>query len=256
MIEYMLEDCHLNALRDVVVATSFDAPDVAVPWPVLARLRTLLHSDLLMFQGVNDERGRRSYFSQVYAEDVQSFTSSTDPTAQDLWNLVRLSTPNRTWPPANFAEVIASTDTMSVRHWRALTVYVDYLTGSRVNTTFQLVMGVPDGYGRQLRLLCFRHTGRDYDQREHFDLQLLLPHLEAAYRRGHQRRAAQAMTARQVMILELVKDGYSNAQIANRLSLAEGTVRTHLNNIYARLGVQSRTEAVNRVFGNGRRTES
>ena len=255
MIEYMLEDCHLNALRDVVVATSFDAPDVAVPWAVLARLRTLLHSDLVMFQGVSDERGR-SYFSQVYAEDVQSFTSSTDSTAQDLWNLVRLSTPNRTWPPANVAEVISSTDTMSVRHWRALTVYVDYLTGSRVNTTFQLLMGVPDGYGRQLRLLCFRHTGRDYDQREHFDLQLLLPHLEAAYRRGHQCRAAQAMTARHVMILELDKEGDTNASIANRLNLAEGTVRTHLNNIYARLGVQSRTEAVNRVFGNGRRTES
>jgi DNA-binding CsgD family transcriptional regulator len=256
MSEYMLEDCHLNALRDVVVATSFDAPDVAVPWQVLARLRTLLHSDLVMFEGVNDEPGR-SYFSQVYAEDVQYFTSSIDPTAREMfWSLVRLSMPNRTWPPANVAEVIASTDTMSVRHWRALPVYVNYPTGSQVSTTFQLLMGIPDGYGRNLRLLCFRYTGRDYNQREHFDLQLLLPHLAAAYRRGHQRRAAQAMTARQVMILELVKDGYTNAQIANRLNLSEGTVRTHLNNIYARLGVQSRTEAVNRVFGNGRRTES
>ncbi len=91
---------------------------------------------------------------------------------------------------------------------------------------------------------------------ERFDLQLLLPHREAAYRRGQQRRAAQSLTARQVMLMELVRDGYTNAQIANRLHLAEGTTRSHLNNIYARLGVQSRTEAVNRVFGHGRRMGS
>ena len=38
-----------------------------------------------------------------------------------------------------------------------------------------------------------------------------------------------------------------NAQIARRMQLSEGTVRTHLNHIYERLGVISRTAAVARV---------
>lgn len=255
MSGYTLRDRHLIALREVVIATTLDAPDVAVPWQVLAHLRALLHSDLVMFEGVDYERGR-SYFSQVCAEDGQSFTTSIDSASRDsFWHLVRPSMPSRTClPPTNIAEVTAPTDTMSVRQWRSLPVYVDALASSRISTTFELLMGIPDGYGRQLRLLCVRHSGRDYDQREHFDLQLLLPHLEVAYRRGQRRRAVQSLTARHVMLMELVRDGSTNAQIANRLGLAEGTVRAHLNNIYARLGVQSRTEAVNRVFPDGMRT--
>jgi DNA-binding NarL/FixJ family response regulator len=35
------------------------------------------------------------------------------------------------------------------------------------------------------------------------------------------------------------------------MGLSEGTVRTHLNNIYARLEARSRTEAVTRIFGQG-----
>jgi DNA-binding NarL/FixJ family response regulator len=56
------------------------------------------------------------------------------------------------------------------------------------------------------------------------------------------------LTTRQVELLGYVADGYTNLQIAHRMSLAEGTVRKHLNNIYSKLGVSSRTAAVSRVF--------
>lgn len=42
--------------------------------------------------------------------------------------------------------------------------------------------------------------------------------------------------------------GYTNTQIARRLGITEGTVRTHLENIYRRLNVNCRTAAVTRVF--------
>ena len=247
---------HLNALREVVVAASLDAPDVAVPWPLLARLQTLLNCDLVTFEGVDLERGH-SYFSQVYGEDVQSFSCSIDATAtESFWRLVQLSTPDKAWPsPTYAAEVTDPTDTVSGRQWCTLPVQVHAQAASRASTTSELLMSIPDGYGRQLRLLCFRYAGRDYNEREHFDLQLLLPHVEAAYRRGQQRRTARSLTTRQLALMELVRDGYTNTQIAHRLALAEGTVRTHLNNIYARLRVRSRTEAVSRVFGAGRHLE-
>ena len=40
----------------------------------------------------------------------------------------------------------------------------------------------------------------------------------------------------------------TNTQIARQLGISEGTVRTHLENIYGRLGVSSRTAAVTRAF--------
>ena len=49
-------------------------------------------------------------------------------------------------------------------------------------------------------------------------------------------------------IPHLVAAGYTNAQIARRLVVSPGTVRIHLQNIYTRLGVSSRTAAVTNAF--------
>jgi DNA-binding NarL/FixJ family response regulator len=53
---------------------------------------------------------------------------------------------------------------------------------------------------------------------------------------------------RQNELLRLLAAGHTNSQIARRLGISEGTVRTHLENIYDKLGVSSRTAAVARAF--------
>jgi DNA-binding NarL/FixJ family response regulator len=56
------------------------------------------------------------------------------------------------------------------------------------------------------------------------------------------------LTARHWQLLDLLAAGHTNAQIARRLGLSEGTVRTHLEHIYRRLNVSSRAAAVTRAF--------
>jgi DNA-binding NarL/FixJ family response regulator len=51
------------------------------------------------------------------------------------------------------------------------------------------------------------------------------------------------LTARELEILRLLAGGLSNAAIADRLSLAEGTVRNHVTNIFAKLDVNDRAQA-------------
>lgn len=48
--------------------------------------------------------------------------------------------------------------------------------------------------------------------------------------------------------LHLLAAAHTSAQIARRVGLSGGTVRTHLENIYARLEVSSRAAAVTRAF--------
>lgn len=52
------------------------------------------------------------------------------------------------------------------------------------------------------------------------------------------------LTRRERQLVELLTDGLSNARIAATLVLSEKTVKNHLNHVYAKLGVTSRTQAV------------
>ncbi len=51
------------------------------------------------------------------------------------------------------------------------------------------------------------------------------------------------LTSREVEVLGLVAAGMTNAQVAERLFLSPRTVQRHLNSIYHKLGVSSRTAA-------------
>jgi DNA-binding NarL/FixJ family response regulator len=61
--------------------------------------------------------------------------------------------------------------------------------------------------------------------------------------RRPRRHLAQALTDRETQIVRLVVEGKGNKAIANRLSLTEGTVKSHLRNIYRKLQVRTRAEA-------------
>ena len=55
--------------------------------------------------------------------------------------------------------------------------------------------------------------------------------------------AARELTRRELEILRLVAEGYSNSQLAKMLWVTEQTVKFHLSNIYRKLDVANRTEA-------------
>jgi len=59
------------------------------------------------------------------------------------------------------------------------------------------------------------------------------------------------LTDRENEVLHLMAKGLANSQIADTLAIAEGTVKNHLVNIYQKLGVHSRAEAVAWVWQQG-----
>jgi len=79
----------------------------------------------------------------------------------------------------------------------------------------------------------------------------LLPHGNGTTEMDEFRQVALSTAAsispRQQEILRLTSDGLSVREMAQRLCIAESTVKTHLSNIYQKLGAQSRTQAINRA---------
>lgn len=62
---------------------------------------------------------------------------------------------------------------------------------------------------------------------------------------------AQELTERELEVLRLVAQGYSNRQIAEVLFLAEGTVKNHISTILTKLDARDRTNAVLRALHEG-----
>jgi DNA-binding NarL/FixJ family response regulator len=52
------------------------------------------------------------------------------------------------------------------------------------------------------------------------------------------------LTPREVEVLQLIRDGYKNKQVADQLSISENTVNFHIKNIVEKLNANDRTHAV------------
>jgi DNA-binding CsgD family transcriptional regulator len=228
----------LEALRDLVSST-FDEPGPGLPWELMERARDLFHGDYIEF-----DRTQPAERLFVTEQDLGETREFLDRDVQDpyFWELYgsddAANYPDRT---GDIAHVTLLSDFVSDRQLRASPLYIEYCDAAMFRA---LSVNFPDEPGHASRLMLWRGPGRDFDERDRLLLTLLRPHLIAAYRTAERRRRAPAsLTPRQLELLQHVAQGYTNIQIARRLGLAEGTVRTHLNHIYERLGVTSRTAA-------------
>ncbi len=68
---------------------------------------------------------------------------------------------------------------------------------------------------------------------------------------GRDASAPGGLTPRELEVLELIAAGYSNPEIATRLVVTEATIKTHVNNIFAKLDLRDRAQAVAWAFTHG-----
>jgi DNA-binding CsgD family transcriptional regulator len=231
----------LRTLLGIAGDERVDLPAAGLPLSLLAELKDQIPCDELDFD--DHDAGRQVYrFSQAVPPcDAGEFDE------QLYWKLYwdsACSYPDRT---GDVRSVTKPSDFYSVRQWHSTAVYTELFRPAGME--HDLLLCLPAGHLRTLRLVFHRGPGPDFSERDRALLGLLRPHLHQAYLDAERRRhPAPQLTARQQELLRLVAAGHTNAQIARRLGVTEKTVGKHLENIYARLQVSSRTAAVARAF--------
>jgi DNA-binding CsgD family transcriptional regulator len=245
-------EADLVRLAAIVTADRDDHQAQGLPLSLLSDLMEVIPCDYVQFQGFDSGR-QGNWFAQGFPDEGDD--GEPDESLElahwlHYWDSQPCSYPDRT---GDLRSVLTIADFYSDRQWRSTGMCADVYQPQGIRYELQLCLpeapGPARGPGRTVRLYLFRSTGPDFSERDRALLTLIRPHLHQAYLDAERRRAqASPLTARQTGLLRLVADGHTNAQVARRLGLSEGTVRTHLENIYGRLQVTSRTAAVLRAF--------
>jgi DNA-binding CsgD family transcriptional regulator len=250
-------DRDLRALAAIVSEDRPDLPDgKGLPPSLLADLKDQIRCDDITLERYDS--GRQAYLLlQLFPAPSDELKASQVPDPARVerfwachWACRSCSYPERT---ADLGSVVKPSDFYSARQWHSTGMYSDILRPQGCEHQIQLCLPDPAGLSagpeRTVRLYMFRGPGPDFSERDRAVLTLLRPHLHQAFLDAERRRhPVPRLTPRQEELLHLLAAGHTNTQIARRLGISEGTVRTHLENIYERLHVSSRTAAVTRAF--------
>jgi DNA-binding CsgD family transcriptional regulator len=239
----------LHTMMRIITAPDAGEDGIALPRSVLAELASLIRCEVVHFTGLDSDH-RRWYFGQQSTGTENGYDDGPPLFWTHYWDSP-CSYPDRT-PDSH--GVYKVTDLCSQREWRRSAMYVDLI--GRGGIEHELMLFIADGPGRTRRLIFERQRGdRDFTERDRSLLLLLRPHLHAAHHAVlRRRRGIPTLTPRQWQLLRLIDAGYSNTQIARRLNITQNTVRTHLEHVFQRLEVTSRTAAVARAFPDRRMT--
>lgn len=240
-----IADSDIRLILDLADRARAGERGTHVPHSMLGDLAALVPFDLATFQVMNHEEG------WISLQESDSPVAVDDEDQLDLWWPAWWECCSYPQRSGDYVSVVRGSDRIPGMepgpHWaRLLEIAPEY-------PTWRVTVPMPSIGRTDRRLALFRASGPDFSDREVRLLALVRPHL-AELVELHQQACDPRpdLTLRQRQILSLVADGDTNGQIARHLGLSEGTVRKHLENAYARLGVTNRVAAI-RAAGDLRR---
>lgn len=131
-------------------------------------------------------------------------------------------------------------DVTSLRSFRRAELFGEFFGPASIGHQLTIGLSGPPG---PLVGIWVNRARRDFSEDELLLAELLRPHLQAGELAARRSVARAALTSREREVLDLVAGGACNAAVAEALLVSPGTVKKHLDNIYAKLDVSSRASA-------------
>ena len=239
-------------LRALAGLVSQDRPDVppkeGLPPSLLDDLTRQIRCDALTFFGIDS--GQQAYwFAQGLPPIDTDGCEDLDRTQwKHYWDCQPCSYPDRS---GDLRSIVKIADFYSARQWHATGMYRDLYRPTGIEHYIHLCLpeasAQPVSLGGPCDWSCVR-AGPDFSERDRALLTLLRPHLHQAYLDAERRRQGTPELTRRQWDCSAWSLPGTPTTVSRRLGVSEGTVRIHLQNIYGRLQVSSRTAAVTRAF--------
>jgi DNA-binding CsgD family transcriptional regulator len=213
------------------------------PVPVLEALRRLIPCDCVSYHNHEPGSPRRNgvwaagdfvEVSKAVSEAMVLYHDQ-DPVLSSAHRLTR---------------AVKHSDFLTRRNWHLLGIY-NYVARP-LGIEHMLSVWLPCRRGFERGFMLDR-SSREFSERDRLVLDLLRPHLIQLARRASRFPLlavpgsfgnSPTLTPREHELLNWLSLGKTDAELAQILVIAPGTVRKHLDNIYAKLGVRTRTAAV------------
>jgi DNA-binding CsgD family transcriptional regulator len=238
----------LNVVREINGIQRMDD----FPRRAMSGIGHLIESDLLTYNEI-DTRRQRAFMVQEPAGAINAPQVQTFERLAHQHPLINHYARTRESRPRKVS------DFLSLTEFRRLDLYQEFFRVVAVN--YQMAVTIPSANALVIGIALNR-AGRDFSERDRSVLDLVRPHLVQAYRNIAERSALReraeaaeqalwaesatvlaSLTKREHEILVLVADGKTNPEIAGRLSVSPRTVQKHLEHVYDKLGVRTRTAA-------------
>lgn len=235
---------NLHNLVDAIEEMSADLDGPFIPWKLLTVLDRLIPCEQIGFSEMDHQR-RRVVNDQFIEGSFEGFEGVQELPHEPWWSLAaasttvanpRLATPGRIqrWT-AEFSKLDIQGSPLYQEYWRGV--------GDLVTVAF------PSPPGHTRRMMLWRPLPDRFTDRDEAVVRLLRPHLFEVDRIARRRRdGSPGLTAREWQVLELVAQGASNAEVAAALVTSVATVRKHMEHIFDRTGVRTRSAAVARLM--------
>lgn len=237
----------------IVAEASLGSTEEPLSGHVLEMIRALVACDVAAyFEGPPEDRAGR----RIWTTEIAIPWRASEIEATIMFRSQLPISPS----PRTMDRAIRVSDVMSQRHYRGLDLY--QLAGRHHDIEFAMDHWM-NGLRGQVRGLTFDNGSRDFSDHRRDAVEVLGRHLKVVLGQHDRIRGAArntgpsaVLTAREAEIVTLLAVGHTNRQIASVLSISPHTVRKHLENTYATLGIHTRAEAVVWVYRERDRLEA
>lgn len=231
----------LRRLQALTDPNQLDQPGQPLPWSLLQGLADLIGCENVVYES-HDIAAQVVTNHQRLMKLDGTADFSNEAVQESFWHLYHRGLCDY-WPRTGDYSSVRRMLAEPEWHGWGRTAYAEWVRSLGVRG--EITIALPPEGGMEHRLLLWRYSGRDFTERDGLLLTLLRPHLVALQQMATRRRAgAEELTPRQRELMRLMSVGMTNRQIATRLSISEGTVRTHCENIFRQLHVNNRVAAV------------